>query len=65
MPSSKTTGDTELLEQLCRQHGISPELVRQLLRIEREHQFQERRHGINEELRQCIEASLRSEQTNT
>ena len=51
-------GDTDLLRRLCAEHGLSHQLLVDLLKIQREHQFQQRRHGINEQLREAIVSSL-------
>ena len=53
--------DAELLEALCRQHGLPLGLVQELRRIEKEQQARERRHGINDQLRECIRASITRE----
>lgn len=53
--------DDELLEALCRQHGVHLGVVRELRRIEKEHQARERRHGIYDQLRECIRASVTRE----
>jgi len=53
--------DPELLEALCREHGLPLALVRELLRIEKDHQARERRHGIYDQLRDCIRATVTRE----
>lgn len=57
MGDSVVPGVTGLLRDMCASRGIDYELVVELLKIERSHQFQERRHGINDELSQCIQGA--------
>ncbi len=51
-------GDTDLLRQLCAEYDLPYQLLVDLLKIQQEHQFQERRHGINDQLRDCIVSSI-------
>jgi hypothetical protein len=54
--------DRDLLQSLCARQGIKPELVEELLRIEKEYQLQNRRHGIYDRLRECIRSSIQPEE---
>ncbi|GEM_PF-3051385 len=44
----------EDLATLCRQHGVEPQLVADLLDIERRYHRQMRRTGIMDELAECV-----------
>lgn len=61
-PEPRTPSEKELLQDLCRKHSVKPELVEELLRVEKEYQLREKRHGIYEKLRDVIfsRAGLRS-----
>ena len=49
-----------LLKELCAEHGVDPDLIEALFEIEREHELQERRHGIFGKLRECLRTNGRS-----
>ena len=49
-----TTDDKALLEDLCRQHGISFDKVLKLLKTVREYEFKDRRTGIYDTLREIV-----------
>ena len=51
-----TTEDSQLLEELCREHGVSAAKVVQLLEIVSKHQFKERRTGIYDDLREILQS---------
>lgn len=53
--------DQRLLEELCRQQGISPEKVLQLLAIEQEYEFKDRRTGIYDALREVLKSKPTAE----
>jgi hypothetical protein len=53
--------DQRLLEELCRQQGISPEKVLQLLAIEQEYEFKDRRTGIYDALREVLKSKPTTE----
>lgn len=59
MTNRPVSGDTDLLREMCAEHDLPHQLLVELLKIEREHQFQARRHGIMEELGDSIKSSLR------
>ena len=46
----------QLLRKLCDEHGVSPAMVQELMAIEKRHQFQDKRHGIYNELTSVIRA---------
>lgn len=48
--------DKALLEELCRQHEVSFEKVVTLLNTVRQYEFQERRTGIYDALREILRA---------
>ncbi len=48
--------DTGLLEELCEQHGVSPEKVLKLLDAVREYEFKERRNGVYDALREILKS---------
>ena len=58
MNSSRITPDRELLASLCTKRGMKIEVIEELLRIEKEYQLRERRHGIYDRLRECIQGSI-------
>jgi len=45
-----------LLRKLCDEHGVSLAMVLELMAVEKQHQFQDRRHGIYSELTSVIRA---------
>jgi len=57
--NARSSGDKELLMDLCRKHGVNPAVVEELFKIEREYQFRDRRHGVYERLRECIRTSIK------
>ncbi len=48
--------DQQLLEELCRQHGVSVVKVLQLLKTVREYEFKDRRTGIYNALKDILGA---------
>ena len=46
--------DKRLLEELCRQHGVSPDKVVKLLDAVRDYEFKERRIGVYDALREIL-----------
>ena len=48
----------ELLRRLCEKHGVPTSMVQDMIEIERRHQFQERRHGIYDELAGVIRNAI-------
>lgn len=46
--------DKRMLEEICLQQGINPELVLTLLEIESEFEFREKRTGIYNALREVL-----------
>ncbi len=55
----RVQSEQELLQDLCRKHNVKPELVEELLRVEKEYQLREKRHGIYEKLREVIFSTAR------
>jgi hypothetical protein len=53
----RSPSEKELLQDLCRKHNVKPESVEELLRVEKEYQLREKRHGIYEKLREVIFAT--------
>lgn len=51
-----TTEDKRLLEELCRQHGVSAEKVLKLLDTVRDYEFKERRTGVYDALREILKS---------
>lgn len=51
-----TTEDKRLLEDLCRQHGVSAGKVLELLDTVRDYEFKERRTGIYDALREILKS---------
>jgi len=58
MSDSTRSREKDLLLELCRQRGVNPAVVEELLKIEKEYQFRDRRHGVYDRLRECIRASI-------
>lgn len=52
--------ERDLLMELCRQRGVNPAVVEELLKIEKEYQFRDRRHGVYDRLRECIRSGIGS-----
>ncbi len=50
----------ELLQELCRKHGLEPKVVEELIKIEKQCQHMERRLGISDALKRCILDSLKT-----
>ena len=46
--------DKRLLEELCQQHGVSPNKVVKLLDAVRDYEFKERRTGVYDALREIL-----------
>ncbi|MHB0966147.1 MAG: DNA modification system-associated small protein [Bellilinea sp.] len=53
--------DQRLLEELCRQHDVSHEKVLQLLSIEQEYEFKDRRTGLFDALREVLKSKIINE----
>jgi hypothetical protein len=51
-----STEDTQLLEELCKQHGVSREKVLKLLDAVREYEFKDRRTGVYDALREILKS---------
>lgn len=51
-----STEDTRLLEELCEQHGVSPNKVLKLLGAVREYESKERRTGVYDALREILKS---------
>jgi hypothetical protein len=62
MSESRTAPDRELLAGLCTKHGVKIEVVEELLKVEKEYQFRDRRHGIYDRLREAVQASISPEE---
>lgn len=58
MNGDRATPDRELLAQLCAKHGMKIELIEELLKVEKEYQLRERRHGIYDRIKETIQASI-------
>lgn len=55
-----STEDKRLLEELCEQHGVSPDKVVKLLGTVRDYEFKERRTGVYDALREILKSSSRA-----
>lgn len=62
MSDSQRAPDREMFDGLCSRYGIRPEVVTDLLRIEKEYQLQNKRHGIYDRLRECVQGSVQVEE---
>lgn len=51
-----TCEDKRLLDELCRQHGVSAEKVSTLLDTVRDYEFKERRTGVYDALREILKS---------
>lgn len=51
-----TTEDKRMLEDLCRENGVSAEKVLKLLDTVRDYEFKERRTGIYDALREILKS---------
>ncbi|HQZ03674.1 MAG TPA: hypothetical protein PKW99_13585 [Thauera sp.] len=51
-----TLEDSQLLAELCEQHGVSADKVLQLLDAVREYEFKERRTGVYDALREILKS---------
>ena len=51
-----TSDDKRLLEELCRQHGVSADKVLRLLDTVRDYEFKERRTGVYDVLREILKS---------
>ena len=49
--------DQALLENLCRQHGVSMQKVLRLLATVQEYQFKDRRRGVYDALQEILKSS--------
>ncbi|NHZ96802.1 DNA modification system-associated small protein [Massilia sp. CCM 8734] len=52
-----STDDSRLLEELCRQHSVSPDKVLKLLHTVREYEFKDRRTGVYDALREILKST--------
>lgn len=48
--------DSQLLDELCEQHGVSRKKVVQLLDAVREYEFKDRRTGVYDALREILKS---------
>ena len=48
--------DSQLLAELCEQHGVSKEKVLKLLDAVREYEFKDRRTGVYDALREILKS---------
>jgi hypothetical protein len=51
-----TTEDKRMLEDLCRENGVSSEKVLKLLDTVRDYEFKERRTGVYDALREILKS---------
>jgi hypothetical protein len=51
-----TSDDKRLLEELCRQQGVSADKVLRLLDTVRDYEFKERRTGVYDALREILKS---------
>ncbi len=58
MNGDRVTPDRELLTDLCTKHGVKIELIEELLKVEKEYQLRDRRHGIYDRLKETIQGSI-------
>jgi hypothetical protein len=58
MNGDRVTPDRELLAQLCAKHGMKIELIEELLKVEKEYQLRDRRHGIYDRIKETIQTSI-------
>lgn len=58
MNGDRVTPDRDLLSELCAKHGMNIELIEELLKIEKDYQLRDRRHGIYDRLKEAIQASI-------
>ena len=56
-----TDDDTNLLQELCQQHEVSFDKVSKLLSAVREYEFQDRRSGIYDALREILKSKATAE----
>ncbi len=54
--------DKQVLQELCRKYDVKYEKILQLLEIEKEYQFKDRRTGIYEALKTIIKQDLKVEE---
>jgi len=59
---SQSGTDRDLFESLCCKHGVKTVVVTELLKIEKDYQLQNKRHGIYDRLRECIQSSVQVEE---
>jgi len=50
--------NSDLLRRLCEKHGVPSGMVEDMIEVEKRHQFQERRHGIYDELAGVIKNAM-------
>ena len=50
--------EEEILEKLCNKYEIRPEIIKELLNIERGYQDQERRRGIFQQINELIKNDM-------
>ena len=58
MSGDRATPDRELPAELCTKHGMKIELIEELLKVEKEYQLRDRRHGIYDRLKETIQTSI-------
>lgn len=51
-----STEDSQLLDELCKQHGVCPDKVLKLLDAVREYEFKDRRTGVYDVLRDILKS---------
>lgn len=51
-----STGDKQLLEELCQQNSVSSEKVLKLLDAVRDYEFKDRRTGVYDALREILKS---------
>ncbi len=56
-----TGEDKELLDELCRQNGVSPDKVLKLLETVYEYEFKDRRTGVYDALREILKSKSSTE----
>lgn len=58
MDKSARDRDKKILQELCNNYEVELSTVEELLLIEKQNRFRERRRGIYDSLRDCIRDSL-------
>jgi hypothetical protein len=60
--AAMNTDDEALLGELCKQHGIPPSVLNQLLELERDLLGMGRRHGLYEKIGEILERAVLKDQ---